>query len=168
MKSKPWALIAAKLRQLSGREQLLVGLAALLLLLALLRWVLIGPAWNSLQQLPAQRLQLQGQLLRLQALQAEARALQAIAPLPHSDARAQVVALLQQHLGAAATTQWQGDSATVQLQAVPGQALSELLAELRGAARIRFGASRLQQAPAAAGLGVSWNGSLSLQLAEQP
>ncbi|MGV2482088.1 UNVERIFIED_CONTAM: type II secretion system protein M, partial [Salmonella enterica subsp. enterica serovar Weltevreden] len=72
------AALRARWALLAPREQMLVGTAGVLVLLALLWWLALAPALQTLRSAPARHAALDAELQRMLQLQAEARQLQAL------------------------------------------------------------------------------------------
>lgn len=174
------APLAERWQRLAPREQGLLRIAAALLALALLWWVALAPALQTLRSAPDRHAALDRQLRHMQALQAEAQQLQS-APAPRGgDAQAALRTSLAQQLGG--TAQWQalGERATVTLQGAPAAGLALWLAEARSNAQAlpvearlsRSAAAPAGAAPAPAGRGAGetaapsprWDGTLVLAL----
>jgi len=164
-------------KALAPREQNLILAAGTVLALALLWWLALAPALNTLRTAPARHAALDGQLQRMQNLQAEALQLQAAPRSAPGDSVASLRASLTQRLGATAQLNLVGDRATVTLKGAPADALAQWLAQARSNALAVPVEARLTRSPAAAGatppatLGNApaaaaprWDGSLVLAL----
>lgn len=171
---KSLTVLATRWQALAPREQRLLGLAAWLIGLALLWWVALAPALNTLRGAPARHAGVDRQLQQMQALQAEARQLQATPPARVGDAQALLRSSLTQHLGNTAQLQIVGDRATVTLQAAPAPGLALWLAEARSNARAQVLEARLNRSAQASPVSTKatkpadattrWDGSLVLAL----
>lgn len=164
-------------KALAPRERLAVGWAATTIGLAVVWWLLLAPALQTLRQAPAQHAVLDQQLQRMQRLQAEALRLQAELPPPRSEAEGALPTAqpdlprsLQEsvnaQLGAGAQLVLQGERAQLTLRNVPAEALATWLVQARqnlkvGALEVRLTATSPAQAAAP---GQHWNGSLVLAL----
>ena len=118
------------------RERLALKIAALALGLLLIWTLLVGPAWRSARDAPAELDTLEAQLQQMQRLAFEAKTLKGSAPV----SAAQAVAPLKtatERLGDRARIAFQGDRATLTLTGVSGEALRAWLSEARSAARSR-------------------------------
>lgn len=164
-------------KALAPREQNLILAAGTVLALALLWWLALAPALNTLRTAPARHAALDGQLQRMQNLQAEALQLQAAPRSAPGDSVASLRASLTQRLGATAQLNLVGDRATVTLKGAPADALAQWLAQARSNALAVPVEARLTRSPAAASatppatLGNApaaaaprWDGSLVLAL----
>ncbi|MDD2545386.1 MAG: type II secretion system protein GspM [Burkholderiaceae bacterium] len=176
-RTAPWL---ARWKALAPREQTLVLAASGLVALALLWWLALAPALQTLRDAPARHARLDSQLQHMQALQAEALQLQAAPRTRPGDAVAALRSTLTQRLGTTAQLQIGGDRATVTLQGAPAEALAQWLAQARSNAQAVPVEARLTRSPAtspvpAAGAapgpaappaptGPRWDGSLVLAL----
>ncbi len=151
----PWQLRWA---QASTREQVLVRIAAALVLLALVWLVGVAPALRTLRTAQSQGPQLRAQLQTILLLQDRAKALQAQATTQRSqDTQALLEAALPT-LGASAQMVLAGDRATVRLEGSSPDALAQWLARVRlnaGALPVEL---QLRQKQG------QWSGSVVLQL----
>lgn len=145
-------------RGLGLRERRALQLAGVLLGVALLWWVAIGPAARILQAAPAERERLDSQLQQMQALAAEAKTLRGAPPVAPDAARSALEAAAAR-LGPRARLSWQAQRAVLALKGISSDELSAFLAEARAGARARVGEATLTQS----GPGV-YDGSLSLNL----
>jgi general secretion pathway protein M len=134
---------------LSGRERLGLGLAGLLLALALLWSMGVAPAWRQWQQGQVQSRALQTQWQGMQALQAQASALNG-----QNRVRPEEAARLLQNsvatLGPGATMAVNGDLATVQIKGASAAAVAQWLAQARVQAQALPVQARLGRAAASA------------------
>lgn len=142
----------------SRREQRLLVLAGTVLLLSVLWWLGVAPAWRTLRAAPAQRAVLDAQLQQMRQWQAQAMTLRDQALLNPDEARR---ALLQTLKPLGGSAQWvvQAERVTVTLKQVAPQALAQLLADARQNARLKPLEAHLKRNA----LG-SWDGSLVFQL----
>ena len=125
-----WPLWQARWRALSGREQTLLLSAMALVLSALLWWLALAPALKVLRTVDSQRAVLDAQWQQMQSLQAQASSLQAQARLAPEEER-RLLASSVKPLGAGAVLKVEGERATINLQAVPAQALALWLTQVR-------------------------------------
>lgn len=126
--------LRARFNALASREKLMVASAALVILLALVWLVAIGPALATLRTADQQRRTLDVQLQRMAALKTQARSLQS-QPKPNRDeALRQLEQSVRQRLGTAGRMTISGDRVTVALTGVPPDALAQWLAQARSAA----------------------------------
>ncbi len=128
----------AKWESLAPREQRMVSVAAWLLGLALLWWVALGPAVQTLRKAPAQHAALDAQLATLQTLAATAEQMrgQNSAPTPSRGAAQSSLEQATQQLGETAQVNVQGDKAILTLRGTPPQALAVWLNQVRVNARL--------------------------------
>lgn len=122
-------------RAMAAREQNFVLGAAALVGLAVVWWVAIAPALQTLRTAPARHAVLDTQLQRMRGLQAEAQQLQAAPRTSTGDSVGALRNDLTQRLGTAAQLNVAGDRATVTLKAAPADALAQWLAIARSNAR---------------------------------
>lgn len=167
------APMQAHWRALAPREQALVALAASLIGLALVWWLLVLPPLRTLQVAGAQQRSLDAQLRQMQALKAQAQALQSQAKLGRDDAVRALEASVKQRLGTGAQLSLVGDRATVTLRNIPADALAQWLTQARVTARAIPAEARLVRAlpmpvspapagaPLAAGAGPGSNPALN-------
>lgn len=127
--------LQARWRALARREQTLVLAAAGLVALALLWWVALAPALQTLRAAPARHAALDSQLQHMQSLQAEALQLQSAPRARGGDALRTLQTSITQQLGASAQLTSAGDRATVTLKAVSADALAQWLTQVRATAR---------------------------------
>lgn len=164
-------------KTLAPREQNLILAAGTVVALALLWWVALAPALNTLRTAPARHAALDAQLQRMQNLQAEALQLQAAPRSAPGDSVASLRSSLTQRLGATAQLSLVGDRATVTLKGAPADALAQWLAQARSnalavpvEARLTRSAAAAAPAPTAtlgnapAAAAPRWDGSLVLAL----
>ncbi len=116
---------------LAPREKTGVALAAGLVGLALLWWVLLSPALLTWRQSQTQRDQLDSQLQSMQRLQAQARALQAQPKIGPDDALRALQVAVKQGLGSGAQLSVSGERVSVTLKGISGQVLAQWLAQSR-------------------------------------
>lgn len=128
-------LLRARWQALAPREKALVRGAAALVALALLWWIAIAPALDTLRTAPAAHQRLDAQLQQMRQLQAQEQQLQAQPRTGRDEAQRALQASVQQRLGAAAQLGMAGERATLTLKGVPAQALAPWLAEARANAR---------------------------------
>lgn len=151
--------------RLAPREKTGVVLAAGLVGLALLWWVLLSPALQTWRQSQSQRAQLDAQLQHMQSLQAQARALQAQPQIGRDDALRALQAAVKQGLGAGAQLSVSGERATVTLKGISGQALTQWLAQSRINAHALPTEAHLSRDSADPS---NWSGQLVLALPARP
>lgn len=146
-------------RRLAPREKLLASGAAALVLLALLWWLLVGPALAVLRTSESQHRALDAQLARMQALRQQARALQGQPKQGHDESLRALEAAVRQRLGTTARTTVAGDRVTLTLTGTPPDALAAWLAEARANARALPAEARLSR-----GATGGWDGTLVVTL----
>ena len=137
---------------LSGRERLGLGMAWVVLALALLWSMGVAPAWRQWQQGQVQSRALQTQWQGMQALQAQVSALNGQNRVRPEEA----TRLLQNSLatlGPGATMTVNGDLATVQIKAASAAAVAQWLAQARVQAQALPVQARLGRAAAGANAG---------------
>lgn len=127
--------LVARWRALDAREQTLVRGAGVVLGLALVWWLFIGPPLATLRQAEAQQRSLDSQLQKMQSLRSQAQALQAQPKMTQDDALRALEASVKQRLGGSAQLNAVGDRATVILRNTPADALAQWLAQARVNAR---------------------------------
>lgn len=171
--SNATAVLRRRWQALAPRERRLLSIAALVIVLALLWWVLLAPAIATLRSAPAEHRRLDQQLAEMQALEAQARQLQGGTRLSATQALQQLETSLAQQLGKSATLARQGDRATVTLTNAAAAPLQQWLAQVRANAhavpidlRITRGtaAAGKPDAKADAAAPSHWSGSLVLSL----
>lgn len=129
------APLKAQWQAMAPREQNFVLGAAALVGLALVWWVAISPALQTLRTAPKRHAELDTQLQRMRSLQAEAQQLQAAPRSSTGDPTGALRNGLTQRMGTAAQLNVVGDRATVTLKAAPADALAQWLALARSNAR---------------------------------
>ena len=149
----------ARWRALSGREQTLLLSALALVLGAALWWLALAPALTVLRTVDSQRTALDAQWQQMQSLQAQASRLQAQARLAPEEERRLLEASLKP-LGAGSVLKVDGERATINLRAVPAQALALWLTQVRQ--NVRRTPVEAHLVRNAAG---SWDGTVVLSLA---
>lgn len=129
---------AAKWESLALRERRMVSAAAWLVGLALLWWVALGPAIQTLRKAPAQHATLDAQLAILQTLAASAEQMrgQNSAPTPSRGAAQSSLDQATKALGETAQINIHGDKAILTLRGTPPQALAIWLNQVRVNARV--------------------------------
>lgn len=153
--------LQAQWGRLAPREQNAVLLAAGLVSLALLWWVLLAPALQVWRSAESQARSLDTQLQTMQSLQAQAKALQAQPRLGADESLRALQTATLQHLGNAAQLSVSGERFTLTLKGVPAQALAQWLTQTRINARLVPSEAHLSRSPSAA---ASWDGTLTLTL----
>ena len=134
----------ARWKALERRERVLVASATALLVGAVVWWVGLQPAWQTLRTAPARLDALDAQSLAMRRLAAEAVQLRQ-APVLGSAQAALALKAASERLGAAARLSVQGERAVLTLESVDPAALRDWLAEVRTGARARPVEAQLQQ-----------------------
>lgn len=171
-KSEALDALRERWKSLAAREQMLVLIAASVVGLAIVWWVLLSPALKTLRNAPAEHAQLDGQLQHMRSLQQEALELQKAPRVQGDDATRVLQSSLAQALGSTAQVSVVGDRATVTLKAAPAGALGQWLAHVRSTARaipiqaklVRTNGAGKSGANAANTLPAFWEGTLVLTL----
>lgn len=158
----PRLYLQAHWARLAPREQNGVLLAAGLVSLALLWWVLLAPALQVWRSAEAQAHRLDAQLQTMQNLQAQAKALQAQPRLGADDSLRALQTATQQHLGNAAQLSVNGERATITIKGVSAQALAQWLSQTRIDARLVPSEAHLSRNASATT--ANWDGTLMLTL----
>ena len=157
--------LRAHWQSLGPREKNLVGAATALVVLALLWWLALAPALQTLRTAPARHATLDAQLQHMQSLQAEARQLQGTPRANPDNALRALQTSVTENLGAGARLNIAGDRATLTLQGTSAQTLAPWLAQARSNAKsvpqeAHLVRSTTQDNPGA----VRWDGTLVLAL----
>ena len=147
-----WSLLAP-------REKALVAGAAVLVGLALLWWVALGPALATLRGAEAQHRALDSQLQRMLGMQAQAQAMQAQPRQSYDEAIRLLETATRQKLGPAARMTIIGDRVTLALAGTSADALAQWLTQARINARALPSEARLARNTAG-----SWDGTVVLTL----
>lgn len=147
--------------RLAPREKNGVLLAAGLVSLAVLWWVLLAPALLTWRSAEAQHRRLDAQLQEMQSLQAQAQALQSQPRLGPDDARRALDASVKQQLGSTAQLSVSGERATLTLKGASAEALAQWLTQTRINAHVLPAETRLSRSTSA---NASWNGTIVLNL----
>jgi general secretion pathway protein M len=177
-RSSPLGAWQARWAGLAPRERQALSFASGPIALALVWWLLLAPALQTLRAAPAQHAALDLQLQRMQRLEAEALRLQADLPAPTADSAAALPAArpdlqraLQEsvsaQLGAGARLVLQGERAQLTLKNVSAPALASWLGQARQNLKVSVVEMRLTATagPAQASAAEShWDGSLVLAL----
>lgn len=148
-----WAALAA-------RERLLLGSVLALVVLAVLWWVGVSPALDTLRSAESRHRSLDAQLQTMRALAAQAGSLQALPRIKTSDSLKALDLSVRQHLGATAQLAVAGERATVTLKGASAEALAQWLVQARSNARALPMEARLSLNAARTG----WDGSVVLAL----
>lgn len=149
---------------LAPRERGAVVLAGAIVLVALVWWVLLGPALNTLRHADDQHRALDAQLQTMRGLQSEAMALQKQPRLSYDDALRALESSVSQRLGATAQLSVAGERATLTLKGAEADALARWLTQARVNARALPAEARLTRAAGPANAPARWDGALVLTL----
>ena len=156
------AAVQAQWDRLAPRERTLVRGALALVVAAVLWWLLLAPALQTVRTADAQHRSLQGEFEQMKGLQAQAQALKALPRLGYDEAlralQASVVAL-----GPRAQLGVVGERATVTLKSVPADLLAQWLAQARVNARALPTDARLTRQATGPGT-ANWDGTVVLNL----
>jgi general secretion pathway protein M len=152
-------MLRARFKALAPREKLMVLAAAVVVAVAIVWLVAIGPALSTLRTSDEQRRALDAQLQRMVALKTQAQAMQSQPKPSRDEAMRQLEQSVRQRLGTAGRMVIAGDRVTVTLAGTPADALAQWLAQARTAAHALPGEAHLTRN--ASGL---WEGSLVLIL----
>ena len=155
--------LRARWTQLDSRERTLVLAALSVVAVALLWWVGISPALNTLRQADAQRSGLTAQVQKMQSLQAQAQAIASQPKINRDDALRALEASVK-GLGATAQLNVSGDRATVTLRNTAADALARWLSQARVNARAIPSEARLTRSAASPGGPATWDGTIVLSL----
>lgn len=163
------ALLRSRWHALAPRERRLLSIAALVIALALLWWVLLAPAIATLRGAAAEHRRLDQQIAEMQALEAQARQLQGGTRLSTTQALQQLETSLAQQLGKSATLARQGDRATITLTNAAAAPLQQWLSQVRANAHAVPLDLRITRSTGTAGKSdgaepARWSGSLVLGL----
>ncbi len=151
--------LTARWAQLAPREKLLVGTATAVVGVALLWWVGMAPALQTLRTAPGQHRSLDTQLQRMQTLQAQAQALQAQPKQGHDEALRALELTIRQRFGTTARYSIGADRVTITLSAAAPDTLAQWLTQARVNARALPTEARLTRNAAG-----QWDGTLVMSL----
>ena len=152
-------MLRARWEGLRPREQVMVAVAAVVVVAALIWFVALGPALATLRTAEVQRRTLDAQLLQMRSLQTQAQALQSQPKQGYDEALRLLELAVRQRLGATARMVIAGERVTLTLAGTAPDALAQWLTEARVNARALPGEAHLKRN--AAGL---WEGTLVLTL----
>lgn len=152
--------LSATLAGMTPRERQAVLVAAWTVGLALLWWVALGPALNTLRQAPARQAAVDAQLTQMLLMAATAEQVRAQNSTPPPTRRGAQAAIetATAALGAQAQVSVQGDRAILTLRGVAPEALAQWLSQVRVNARLLPIEAQVQRQPNAAG----WAGQITL------
>jgi general secretion pathway protein M len=149
---------------LADREKYAVYLAAAVMGLGVLWWVLLAPALHTVRSADAEHRRLDAQLQHMQRLQAQAQALKIQPKTSHDEAVGALDQSVKQRLGSGAQLHVNGALATLTLKGVPAETLAQWLAQARVNAHATLKEARLLRGTAATP--PTWDGTLVLGLPE--
>jgi general secretion pathway protein M len=158
--SGAWQRGRAVWAALALRERVLLGSAAMVVLLALLWWVGVAPALATLRTAESQHRTLDAELQNMRAMAAEAASLQATPRVKADDGRKALELSVKERFAGTAQLAVAGDRATVTLKGAAPGALAEWLVQARSSARALPLEARLSLNAARTG----WDGSIVLTL----
>jgi general secretion pathway protein M len=149
----------ARFAKLEARERQMVVVIGLLLAFLFVWLVFVRPAWQTLDDAPAQRAQADADLLQMQSIANEAKQLRALPPVPQSVAE-QVLKAATDDLGGKGKLSMQNDRAVLSLNGANGEDIRKWLMQARGGARARPIEASLTRA------GDGYNGTLVVALGQ--
>ena len=117
------------------REKTLVQVTAAVIGMALLWWLAVAPALQTLRTANTRHQALDTQLQQMKRLQAQAQQLQTQPKIGADESLRALEAAVKQRLGTGGQLNVAGDRATVTLKAVPAEAIAPWLAQVRTNAR---------------------------------
>ena len=129
--SKSSTALSAHWQTLAPREQHLVRAAAALVALALLWWLALAPALQTLRSAPARHAALDAQLQQMHALQTEAEALKNAPRADPDNALRALQTSVTERLGPGARLALSGDRATLTVKNLSADALALWLVQAR-------------------------------------
>ena len=141
--------------------------AALLVAAALLWWLALAPALQTLRTAPARHAVLDAQLQHMQSLQDEAERLKGVPRADQGNAARALQTAVTERLGDSARMVLQGDRATVTLKGTQAGALAPWLAQVRSNAKSvpqEVHLVRSNATPPAGAAAAQWDGTLVLAL----
>ena len=145
-------------QRLASREKTMVTLAGALIAVALLWWMALAPALQTLRTSAAEQARLQNQIQQMQRLQAQALALQSQPKPSRDDAIRALQSAVAQWLKASGQLNLSGDQASLMLKGAAPEALAQWLVQARVNAHVVPSEARLTRSDA------GWNGTLALGL----
>ena len=116
-------------------EKTLVQITVVVVGAALLWWLAVAPALQTLRTANTRHQALDAQLQQMKRLQAQAQQLQTQPKISADESLRALEASVKQRLGAAAQLNVAGDRATVTLKGAPAEAIAPWLAQVRTNAR---------------------------------
>ena len=159
--------LSARWAALASRERMLVGSAIALICTALLWWIGISPALTQLRQARAAAPALDAQLQLMRSQAAQATSLKAQRALSYDESLRSLENTVKA-ASAVATLAVSDARASITLRGISGDALAQMLAQLRSNARLVPTELRLKQASTTsnttAPITTTWDGTLVLSL----
>jgi general secretion pathway protein M len=155
---------------LAPRERRSVFAAGALVCLALLWWLALAPALQTLRAADAQHRELDAQLQNMRRMQAEVQALKSQSAIDFDEALRSVQASAKTDLSGTAQINVLGERVSVTLKNTPADALARWLAQVRINARALPTEAKLVRSPASTAANApqpglpAWDGSLVLAL----
>lgn len=150
---------------LGAREQRLVALACVLVCAALLWWVALAPALQTVRMAPLQHAQADTHLQSMRAMATEATALRAQRSLSYEESLRNLESSVKQTLGSGATLSVNDTRASLTLKGVNANALAQWLSQARVNARVVPSEARLQRSQASTPTSnATWDGTMVLAL----
>lgn len=128
---KSASALSAHWHTLAPREQHLLRAAVVLIALALLWWLALAPALQTLRSAPARHAALDAQLQQMHTLQAEAEALKNAPRADPDNALRALQASVTERLGPSARLGLSGDRATLTIKNTAADALALWLVQAR-------------------------------------
>jgi general secretion pathway protein M len=147
--------LAQRWASLAAREKMMVISAGLVVGLALLWWVALAPALQTLRAANAQHAQADAQLQSMRLLAAEATALRGQRVLGYEESLRNLENSVKQTFGAGATLSVSDARASLTLKGVSADALAQWLSQARINARVVPSEARLQRSNLGAGAAAS-------------
>jgi general secretion pathway protein M len=147
--------VAQRWASLAAREKAMVVGAGLVVGLALLWWVALAPALQTLRGANAQHAQADAQLQSMRLLAAEATALRGQRVLGYEESLRNLENSVKQTFGAGATLSVSDARASLTLKGVSADALAQWLSQARINARVVPSEARLQRSNLGAGAAAS-------------
>jgi general secretion pathway protein M len=142
--------LAQRWAGLAAREKAMLAGAGLVVGLALLWWVALAPALQTLRAANAQHAQVDAQLQSMRLLAAEATALRGQRALGYEESLRNLENSVKQTFGAGATLSVSDARASLTLKGVSADALAQWLSQARINARVVPSEARLQRSAAGA------------------
>ena len=157
------APLRARWTLLDSRERTLVFAALSVVGAALLWWIGISPALNTLRQADAQQRGLAAQVQKMQSLQVQAQVIASQPKINRDDAMRALESSVK-GLGPTAQLNVAGDRATVTLRATAADSLARWLSQARVNARAIPSEARLTRSAASPSGPAAWDGTVVLSL----